>query len=186
MSGPSELKAAFLKDELWMLTIAGAFQHNKVYSGNTSNTQRDNFRNCLREYIECFIVPQYYRCVSENQHIINLKKLQNYSRFCGNGVILNNKLNIGTVQKLLNLYLKYLWCIDEIVMPPHCPLDSTVLNAVGLENISWTNMQTISDYESTIKVVKSKANNIPIAYWELNLFNCNRKEISCCNPVIKD
>ena len=169
-----------------MLTIAGAFQHNKVYSNNVSDTRRAKFKSCIREYIECFIIPQYYRYISEKQHIINLKKLQNYSRFCGKGVILNNKLNIGTVQKLLNLYLKYLWCIGEIAMPPHCPVDSTVLNAVGLGNVSWTNIQTISDYENVIKVIKSKTKNAPLAYWELNLFNCNRKEISCCNSITKD
>ncbi len=180
MCGPSKFKTTFLKDELWMLAVTGAFQHNKVYSPDISDIQRIKFKECIKEYIECFIIPQYYRYVSEKQHIANLEELQNCSRFYGKGIILNSRLNIGTVQKLLNLYLKYLWCIGEIAMLPHCPIDSTVLKAVGLRNFVWTKIDTISKYEYVIEAIKNKIKNVSIAYWELNLFNCNRKEISCC------
>jgi len=196
MCGLSELKMIFLKDELWMLSVMGAFQHSKIYE---SNKGHDEFKGCLRDCIECYILPQYYNCecVSEEQHIINLERIQDYSRLCNDSVrkklrtgnIINNgKLSIGIVQKLFNLYLKYLWCIKEIPTPPHCPIDSTVMNAIGFKDDGeckkeWTKLEAIECCVKIIKSIKNKIGDIPIAYWELSLFNSKRKKYNCDDTI---
>jgi hypothetical protein len=43
------------------------------------------------------------------------------------GVPSKNLFRVGTAQKALNLYLKYLWCLGEIKTPPHCPFDRGII-----------------------------------------------------------
>lgn len=40
----------------------------------------------------------------------------------------SNVFRIGSAQKALNLYRKYLWCLGYIPFPPHCPFDATIID----------------------------------------------------------
>lgn len=48
------------------------------------------------------------------------------------------RFRIGIAQKCLNLYLKYLWCVGEILTPPHCPFDATMIARLTLSTIGPT------------------------------------------------
>ena len=50
------------------------------------------------------------------------------------------KLKFGRAQKLLNMYLKYMWCANKIPkIPPHCPFDDIIINwrLPGREDPLW-------------------------------------------------
>ncbi|MCP5461878.1 MAG: hypothetical protein H7A34_01700 [bacterium] len=58
----------------------------------------------------------------------------------------NGRLRIGVTQKLINLYLKFLWCAKLIKQPPHCPIDGFVRDIVRLE-YNWISSDCIDDYK---------------------------------------
>ena len=172
---------SFLLDEFWRLSIQGAFSTRKsnvkIYSKvkNVKDSDKKNFRDCLREKIERFIIPKYINCtIDDVSHYFNIKKVQIYFQECDTKHILEGIPNIGICQKLLNLYLKYLWCINEISMPPHCPIDSIVLKEANIK-FNWTEIDTLDQYKNIINSIKSTIGCLPLAVWELSIYNKKRQ-----------
>lgn len=115
------MKARFLKNEIWRLTISGAFQRANVYLPDTDENVSKTFRDGLRVLI-VGIAEEYKVVVSEDVHLNNIMKVSDFEDGCLEG----GHLNYGVSQKVLNLYLKYLWCLDLIPIPPHFPVDSRI------------------------------------------------------------
>ena len=88
------------------------------------------------------------------------------------GHIESNKgrIRIGTTQKVLNLYLKYLWVLNKIPEPPHCPFDGIIIDMMELnEPIRWTKFDDIDVYNKLINKVKDE--KMTVAEWELGKWN---------------
>lgn len=167
-------KKQFLQDEIWMLSTFGAFQRANIYKPNVSEVQRVNFKIVLREFIDENLLEQYDSNVSELEHVQNINALMKYSALFKD--ILNNEsLNFGVCQKLFNLYLKYLWCLEEIPTPPHFPVDRIIQEKLGIKNIEpWTQFQHAEPYINVINIAKAKikdSNFESLAQMELQLFN---------------
>jgi hypothetical protein len=171
------MKNKFINDEIWMLTFSGAFgtRSKKVYKSNSTNEQKGEFKNYVKEYIGNLIDNKFYASVevkSEN-HIENLVRFcDDVSKKFGN-ILDEERLRIGIGQKIFNLYLKYLWCLDKIAVPPHCPFDGYVIKKLG-SKVVWTETDKIEDYKELIDLASEKACNKSIAEWELEWFNSNR------------
>lgn len=87
-------------------------------------------------------------------------------------VLKDGRFRIGSAQKALNLFLKYLWCIGEIPTPPHCPLDYKIIQKLPPPaRRNWTEIETIDDYKSLVAEAKKLAGSQPLAEWELQLYN---------------
>lgn len=82
-------------------------------------------------------------------------------------LLVDEQPTFGIAQKAMNLTLKYLWCLDLMEEPPHCPVDSQVLKSVKLAGKVWSLMNK-SDYESAIQEVKKAAGKKSISTWELD------------------
>lgn len=106
------------------------------------------------------------------------------------------KLKFGRAQKLLNMYLKYLWCAGKMPEPPHCPFDDIIINRKlqerddefwnsfggvehleaqpGHENIwVWTQSDRLENYLVWLAAADEMAkrdNCKSIAEWELFAF----------------
>ena len=88
----------------------------------------------------------------------------------------NFRFNIGHSQKLINILLKYYWCLGWLKNePPHCPLDRIVLSKAQIKSEgktpSWTKMDNVEDYKKYIKDIKKIADPKSVALWELEIFN---------------
>lgn len=51
----------------------------------------------------------YLSLISDEAHLKNIQSVSDFSNEYGD-ILTIGKLNFGVSQKLLNLYLKYLWC----------------------------------------------------------------------------
>lgn len=171
------MKSNFIIKELWQLSIAGAFQRAGIYKPDADEDLKTTFKSELKEDLENFIAEQYFRPCSEEQHLKNIVKLsehtQEYAKLLKNG-----QLNIGVSQKVLNLFLKYVWCLKLIPTPPHFPIDrnnQVIFNnkakEYGLSTTPlqpWTQIQTLDDYLKIIDLAKQVRQATP-EFQELTL-----------------
>lgn len=185
----SKMKDSFILNEIWLLTTMGGFQRTNLYDStvNADENERKAFREALHLQIKDISLTHYINIVNEREHINNIKKIYDNSSSGRFSHLLNNgKLNFGVSQKLLNLYLKYLWCIKKINTPPHFPVDRIIqvnLNKkaqkLGLKRrkvTAWTKIENENEYMEIIihannVLDKSKFKNL--AELELALFNRN-------------
>jgi hypothetical protein len=163
----------FLMDEFFQLTLGATVQRAGVYFAGCSEEERKVFQHGLRKELNK-IVESYVRPnrVDEQAHIANIVKLANVLTASHANVLQNGRFRIGTAQKALNLYLKYLWCIGEIDEPPHCPFDSVIIAKLPKHvGPSWTNMDSEDDYFALVAAAKSQAEGSSLANWELDSYN---------------
>jgi len=180
------MKSEYIINELWILSIAGSFQRANIYTPNSLSASKKAFKKDLKVYLEQLIKDQYFNEVNELTHLANIHALSEYSKKFAT-LLRNGKLNFGVSQKILNLFLKYIWCLKLIPMPPHFPVDRMIqveLNNKAKEKgfktrviVPWTQLEDDSDYleiiifAKKIKNADKKYANMSLAEMELALFN---------------
>ncbi len=169
------MKKQFILDEVMTLSFMGAFQRANIYNKNATEEQRKSLKKDLAKHLDKIVFIQYHQIVSEEQHIQNILSISEFTANKFSDILQNRKLNFGVSQKLLNLYLKYLWCLDEIPTPPHFPIDSIIQQNLQIKTkYSWTKINSKGQYLSIINEAKeilkhSEYNSL--AELELNEFN---------------
>jgi len=178
----------FLRDEVFSLTFMAVVQRGKIYAPGT--TKKDEFRRALRSVLdrmaEVYKVP-----ITEEAHLQNIELLADrVSSSCGellgestmrccSGVASppskgNRRFRIGSAQKALNLFLKYLWCLGEVREPPHCPFDRRIIERLpkGVQ-CNWTQCNDIEHYNRWVAAAREEAKkgSVSLAQWELCTFN---------------
>ncbi|MFL1896284.1 hypothetical protein ACJRPK_11325 [Aquimarina sp. 2-A2] len=169
-------KTYFINNEIWMLSLMGAFQRANVYRVDATELKKKHFKGMLKDHFDNILQTKYSKAVSETEHIENIKEVIRLSE-CSKDLLTNGKLNFGVAQKLLNLYLKYNWCVDKIPTPPHFPVDSIIQKRLGLKVIAWTKMKDEEEYLKIINYAKTqlcKHDCKTIAELELLLFSRNQ------------
>ena len=178
------MKSNFIINELWQLSIAGAFQRAGIYKPDADEALKTTFKKELKEDLESFIAEQYFKPCTEAQHIKNIEKLSEHTKEYAS-LLKNGQLNIGVSQKVLNLFIKYVWCLKLIPEPPHFPVDRTIqlilnkeakeLNLPTITLKPWTQIATIESYLEVIdlakrvQAAKSEYQKLSLAELELKL-----------------
>lgn len=169
-------KLKFILEEVWLLSTLGAFQRANIYLPDASEKERKMFRESLCKYIDENLIHLYEDGVSERDHLLNINAISTHSTQFSS-ILVNGKINFGVSQKLLNLYLKYLWCLNEIPTPPHFPVDSIIQNKLGIKKIEpWTKFDNPAPYIEIIAIAKEKLKEYELeslAELELELFKRN-------------
>lgn len=164
-------KEKFLNNEIWTLTFAAAFQRANVYNPKIeiSNDDKKKFKERIRKFIEELAKSHYHETITDdNLHIKNIKEISSVS---ADKILKGGKLRFGVSQKLLNLYLKYSWCLNKIAAPPHFPVDRRIQDTLGLTAIAWTQMENEEEYMNIINYVRQIVKpNQSIAEYELEHF----------------
>lgn len=165
-------KNDFLIEEIWLLTFGGAFQHSGIYKAKTKEKERTYFRTKLRGFIEHVILVTYENEVDDIQHLENIKSICEYT--ANFEEILKAPINIGISQKLLNLALKYYWCLGILPEPPHFPVDRIIqLKIYKQPLVNWTQLICTDIYMQIVNDVRvlAKKENQSVAHWELVNFD---------------
>ncbi len=170
------MKKQFLYKEFWLLTVGAAFQRANIYKNDSGidNQLKSAFKDELYCFLQTLINEQYHSEVNEEQHIINIWSLSNFSGMDFDDILINGKLNFGVSQKLLNLYLKYLWCKGDVVTPPHFPVDRIIQQKLKVSKLNaWTKIKDEKTYLEIISharnVLKTSKYN-SLAELELNIY----------------
>lgn len=162
-----EEKERFLRWQFFLLTIAASFRRGNVYEKGASEETKRRFRHTLFYALngiaatpKAFQDEAYFiSCIRTVQH-----QSMNYDH-----ILKGRKLRFGTCQKLVNLYLKYLWTAGLIKTTPlHFPLDRLIQN--GGSTINWTSLEDEEEYLSKLNEIHSEEDK---AEWELKEYNKN-------------
>ena len=167
----------FIVSELWILSWNASVQRAQLFAKETTESRRREFRSDIVSYLQNDIIPKYETDISEEQHIENILKLSNLGTIKGKNILGPAGYKIGVAQKLLNLQLKYLWCLGTISEPPHCPVDRIIINETDLKDqISWTKITGIDEYLQVITVLKraAKLEGLSLTRWELEIYSRRR------------
>ena len=111
---PINNQQLFILNEIFGMSWIASVQHNKVYKSNTRDVEKSEFQNYIEKYIEDKIISRYINTVSEKEHNNNITKIAKYAENRYSSILENDVYKIGTAQKLLNLLLKYYWCLGLI------------------------------------------------------------------------
>lgn len=164
-------KQFYFELSIWSLSVDPAFMHHKIYSSDDKK-ERQNFKVYMRKEVIEMVKKYKVKKCSEEEHLKNISKLsklsKSYSKILNNGA-----LSFGISQKILNLFLKQMWCAGKLKNePPHFPIDRIIINKLNAGNISWSKMKNDIEYLKVIKKAKSHPQfRGSLAKLELELYN---------------
>lgn len=150
----------------------GTVQHNKIYKNGVAERERKALQVALKQNL-FEMSKQYTNPVSESVHELNIIQLADQLTASQKTILFNDRFRIGTAQKALNLFLKYLWCAGEIAEPPHCPFDFLIIQKLTSELLGnkWTQADDIRTYRKWVAAAKACAAPLSLAEWELIAWN---------------
>ena len=160
----------FLDDNLWMLAWGASVQRVRLYARDVLPQQKTRFSDMLHNALRRELLPLYRSVVSEADHCAHIEYMKEKAENDGGSVLHKGRYRYSSAQKLLNLYLKYQWCLGHVAEPPHCPVDRIVLSMTALRNkANWTDIESRSEYLRLIEAIRQQANKegVSIARWEL-------------------
>ncbi len=188
-----QYKIDFLKSELFMLSWNAATARSSTYNSDFSNKlelekKKKEIKNYVKNLIEDMIeiyCDDNLNIKKEKKHVLNIKNISKSVSEKYHKYLFKGRFRIGASQKVLNLYLKYLWCIKEIEEPPHCPIDFIILTKFKEEvkdfsnrkeyfnsfDTSWTKLDSIEKYEDIISKAKIAIKDKSLSKWELEKFS---------------
>lgn len=177
-----DLKNEFIFDQLWNAAWRASTQRANIYPKDFNESKKKKFRKKIKSPLIEFLeeVKNKNKLLDEKELINQIKGLTDFAKNEG------SLFKIGHSQKLINLMLKYYWCLGWIEEPPHCPIDRMILveaNKKGA-NIkdksgklpSWTKLDNIKEYESYINQIKSTFGK-QLSSWELKEYQKILKQI---------
>lgn len=170
--------ARFIDDQIYSLTLMATSQRSHIYSEGSSEDTKKQFRKDLRQQLE-YLAKKYSNPIATEQHLQNIANLSKDLSARHEKCLNRGRFRIGLAQKALNLYLKYLWCLDRISEPPHCPIDRIVLENAKWrsEPTNWTDIDSIADYSKIVQHIFEVASKREqsLATWELEIWAVARE-----------
>jgi hypothetical protein len=145
-------------------------QHNPTYKAVATESAKDQLRDDLFSFLDDKLEPRYRHSVSDEEHYSNIEELMAFGTKMGAKILQGGTYKVSNAQKLLNLYLKYLWCTGIVEVPPQCPIDRIVLEKAGILDVKWTKLKTIKDYRAVVTRLKKAVGN-SLAPWELESYS---------------
>ena len=172
-------KQEFVLSELWKSAIGATMSRNPIYLTTATTKQKEDFKSELRRDLKSTLehaakINAQPSMTEERLIEIITNTARKYSKKY-KAILVNGRFRIGSVQKLVNLYLKYLWTAGNGDEPPHCPFDREILSKLSSVHTvpSWTQMNSIAEYKKWVKKAQEKATaqTYSIAEWELTTYN---------------
>lgn len=154
-------------------SLLASLRRNRTYKNGIPHSERVLFRQAIMGKLQ-EMGTMYSNPVSEELHKNNIVGFSDsFSAEFGH-LLVGERFRIGTSQKLLNLFIKFLWCLnDDWPTPPHCPVDNIVLKQANIYG-AWTKLDSIELYQDWINRLRIHTHtlNYPsIAEWELAVWS---------------
>jgi hypothetical protein len=187
---PDFEKKEFIINECMLFSVqAGLQTRNKnfpIYNNlpETFTNRRDiryqndntsNIKLAIFDFLIQYLAEIRVNGINDEVHLIRIQEMADKLTADFNPILHLTRFRIGVSQKIINLFLKYMWSMNEIPEPCHCPIDgiikSQIQKRMGKVNlIDWTQLDNMNDYMDYVSAVKqiSENENQSVAVWEFN------------------
>lgn len=172
----------FLIRELLVTSVSSGLQtRNKnfpIYRKENINPETTNtLKNDLKDFL--LLTMEQFPDSIENDHFSSIINMSNNISEKHSKILHNGRFRIGISQKLINLFLKYVWSAGKIGMPFHCPFDSIIKVALqkgsrkSYDLKDWTSLDSIDEYKKYVNLARIIASEkgLSIADWELYIWS---------------
>lgn len=175
----------FIDDEILQSVFRASLSRGKnapIYKQGVSDSQKREFRDFIKQELRT-LAAEYRAAISQDEHVENVTRLQKRLNERGTALLHAHgtdaaHITFGRAQKLLNLYLKFCWCLGWTNEPPQCPLDSLILAELRCNSPCWTSARFQKEnYVDAMRICAVRAGNGSIAQWELDTFNRRRNSM---------
>lgn len=182
-------KAAFLRrynsSKSWDVAlcsgIAAAVGHNSLYNPAATSAERESVRCKWREFLtamgEKYDAIQPVAVYENDIETLSARMNIECGRFFYSGKHPKFKtapgFRISHAQKSLSVFLKHLWCMGKVAIPPQCPVDRIILEKAGKKypDTKWGYVNSIEEHRAKTKVLIAAKNaidkSLSLAEWEL-------------------
>jgi hypothetical protein len=154
-------------------SLRSALRRNRTYTPEAGFQERTALRTRWVKLLRD-VSPRYTSQVDDAAHLRNISHISDTISHEFAPILYGERLRIGTSQKALNLYLKFLWCLEvHTALPPHCPIDRIVLWKAGITD-AWTKLDSGEKYMQWINRLRNFAltnGYATLPDWELALWN---------------
>lgn len=163
------------------MAIKASVQRNNLYSSNikSGSQERKEVGRVWRDKL-LDITKKYEKPISRGQYLEDVAELKEFMNKTFEGYFNNDKyfkdpgFRLSHSQKSISVFLKHLWCMDQVQEPPCCPVDAIILKRIGLSypDNSWGKINQMDDLVKKLKLIEQFASNnsLSIAKWELYNF----------------
>jgi len=149
-------------------TQGASFQRGNMYAKNATDEQKKSFQEDFRMRLRG-LARSYTKQISDEEHCNTIQDFATQLSQSHHNALANERLRIGTAQKAVNLFLKFLWSVDFIPEPPHCPVDRIVLEELR-DPRNWTQMDDIKEYQEIIASIRKLPGGKSPSQWEDDLW----------------
>ena len=177
-----EQKELFIITEFMSLSImAGLATRNAEFPiYNSKKGNRDKFKKAIRTHL--------FKLYTEvkNQELNDIENIYDYwvefESVMTKGFtqdLKDGKFRIGISQKIISLFLKFLYCSGKIKSLCVCPIDGFVKEAILSEMKegkieeatlkNWTEITEINDLKNYVKIIQSISDSV--INWEIDIWN---------------
>lgn len=167
----------FIINEYLLFSINAGLQiRNKYYPIYNKNEYDSKIAKILRNDIKFFLLNylEQFKKSNEQLHFSKIKELSKYISKKHSNILHHKRFRIGISQKIINLFLKYMWASGKIKKAYHFPVDNIIKSKIKKkfkeeDFIDWTEIDNIEEYKKYIKYAKKLASDdkLSLAVWEL-------------------
>ena len=140
----------------------------KYQPDNTSNLKWFIF-----DFLDQYLKEIKVNGIVESVHLLKIQELAENITKEFKPILHQGRFRIGVSQKIINLFLKYMWSMGEIPEPCHCPMDGIVKSQIqkrlGKTLLTdWTQMDNMTEYIDYVEAILNIADEEKrsIAEWE--------------------
>ena len=162
----------FIKQMILRNTVNAALQRACVYDDGVDTKLKGEFKVAAKQWLEEF-GERYEHSTADSK--LWCDEIQRLSEVLDQGFgpyLRDGKIKLGICQKMISLYLKYLWLIsgDEEKKPLFAVLDRGIMKAAGVANApNWTLLDDMEEYIRVVRAVDDHAQRAHLgdgAQWE--------------------
>jgi hypothetical protein len=125
-----------------------------VYADGAPDAGKESFRKGVKDWLRILGLRYFAWEYDLTRYCKEIESLMSYAQEQHFAVLANGAVKIGVCQKVIGVYLKYLWLLGDQSKKPKAPiLDSKVLGKANVGG-NWTEIETIAQYRDMVDQVE--------------------------------
>ena len=156
-----------------LAALATRRKTHPTYAANATDQHRETVKLWLKSYLVQLGKRHQLRSLSEEEHLQEIRVLAAEASRIHARALHDGRFRFGVAQKLVNLYLKYLWSVGIVSAVHHCPLDG-IINSEANLGYEWNTSDSEEEYVHAIFKLRTHVGGEVLQDWEIRAFQVAR------------